>query len=117
MSTKLSFRYSADNFDAGPSRATSDEAAKLSEALEKVSQAFQSAETLQGQAMRELQDAFLDCREPDWDGYGAYAVPDEAFLRAKTFLEHALRRFPTPTASATPNGSLSLEWMTGPGRR
>jgi hypothetical protein len=59
----------------------------LSEALEKVLQSFQNAEALQAHAVRELQDAFLDSREPGWDGYGANAVPDEAFLRAKTFLD------------------------------
>jgi hypothetical protein len=78
--------------------------------LEKVQQSFQNAETLQAHAVRELQDAFLDSREPGWDGYGANAVPDEAFLRAKTFLDHVLKRFPSPTAAATPNGSLAFEW-------
>jgi hypothetical protein len=117
VSTALNFRYSADTFDSGPSRATSDEATRLSEALEKVSQSFQKAEALQGYAVRELQDAFLDSREPDWDGYGAHAVPDEAFLKARTFLEHILRRFPSPTAAPTPNGSLAFEWAPGNGRR
>jgi len=83
----------------------------------KVLQSFQNAEALQAHAVRELQDAFLDSREPGWDGYGANAVPDEAFLRAKTFLDHVLKRFPSPTAAATPNGSLAFEWAPGNGRR
>src|ERR1700693_999672 len=110
MSTAVGFHYSAGSFYASPSRATSREAATVSEALQEVSQSYQSAEALQAQIVRELQDAFLDSRQDDWDGYGAQAVPDQAFLRAKTFLDQALRRFPSPTAAATPNGSLSLEW-------
>ena len=116
MSTVANFRYFADSFDAGPNRATSDEATRLAQSLERVLQSFRSAETLHAHAVRDLQDAFLDSREPDWDGYGANAVSDEAFLRARMFLDHVLKRFPSPTAAATPNGSLALEWAAN-GRR
>jgi len=65
---------------------------------------------------QELTDTFLDCREEDWDGYGALPVEDSSFLRAQTFLSRLLR-FPAPTASATPHGSLTLEWFVSPRRR
>jgi hypothetical protein len=117
MTTALGFHYSADSFSATPSWATSCEAATVFEALQEVSQSFQSAEALQAQIVRELQDAFLDSREDDWDGYGAQAVPDGAFLRARIFLDQVLRSFPSPTAAATPNGSLSLEWTPRKGCR
>lgn len=116
MTTALGFHYSVDSY-ATPSWATSSEAATVFEALQEVSQSFQSAETLQAQIVRELQDAFLDSREDDWDGYGAHAVPDEAFLRARAFLDQVLRRFPSPTAASTPNGSLSFEWAPKNGCR
>jgi hypothetical protein len=117
MTTALGFHFSAHSFYASPSRATSREAATVSEALQEVAQSYHSAEALQAEIVRELQDAFLDSREGDWDGYGALAVPEGVFFKARTFLDQVLRRFPSPTAAATPNGSLSLEWAPGNGSR
>jgi hypothetical protein len=67
--------------------------------------------------LAELTDAFLDCREEGWDGYGALPVEDSSYLRAQAFLSRLMLRFPAPTASATPHGSLTLEWFVNPRRR
>lgn len=67
--------------------------------------------------MTELTDTFLDCRSEDWDGYNALAIDDDAFLRTRELLSRLIHRFPAPTASATPHGSLTLEWIVSPRRR
>jgi hypothetical protein len=66
---------------------------------------------------RELEDSFLDGREEGWDGYEALPVSDGAFLQARAFLNCALAHFPAPTVSATPGGTLNLEWFVSPQRR
>jgi hypothetical protein len=117
MTPTLTYRSNASGFDFAPSRATGKIASNLLEQLRKLIEAGQSAETLQGRAIRELEDTFLDCRCGNWDGHGASAVRDAGFLQAKEFLALAVRRFPAPTASAMPGGSLTLEWIASPSRR
>jgi hypothetical protein len=117
MTPSLTYRPNASGFDFTPSRATGTIASDLLDQLRKLIEAYQSAESLQGRAVRELQDTFLDCRCKNWDGYDALSVPDAAFLQAKEFLALAVRRFPAPTASAMPGGSLTLEWIASPSRR
>jgi hypothetical protein len=113
----VTFRRLSSLSDGSPSRATSQEAIRISERLKEFSESFRQAETLHGHAIRELQDAFLDGRECNWDGYSALPVSDSAFLKASCFLDRTLNLFPPPTASATPSGSLSLEWFVSPERR
>jgi hypothetical protein len=69
------------------------------------------------QIITELTGTFLDCRREDWDGYNALPVENDAFLRTKALLSRLMTRFPAPTASATPHGSLTLEWIVNPRRR
>ena len=116
MTATLSFRPTA-NLNANPSRATSSEADDIREKFQRFSESLQRAESLFAHPIRELGDAFLDCRHEDWDGYDAQPVPDEAYLQTKALLSQALSAFPAPTASANPSGSLTLEWFAAPSRR
>ncbi len=100
-----------------PSYATSHDAKSVLDRILDWLDGASKAQSSQTVALDELVDTFLDCREEDWDGYGAYPVEDDSFLRAKSLLAKLLLRFPAPTASATPHGSLSLEWMVNPRRR
>jgi len=100
-----------------PSRATSDTASLLLEKIREWLQAASKTNSLHGEAITELEDAFLDCRVENWDGYGACPVEDAAFIRARALLTCLLVRFPAPTATATPRGSLTLEWIVGSKRR
>lgn len=73
--------------------------------------------SLCGLSMEELEDSFFESRFDGWDGYGAQKVEDGAFLRAKLLLEQLIAFFPAPTASASPHGTLTLEWIHSSSRR
>jgi hypothetical protein len=114
MTHTLTYRPDFNRNDYLPSYATTNQVQSI---LDKVQESASRAQTLHGQALGELTDTFLDCRREDWDGYNALPVEDAAFLRAKTLLSRLINRFPAPTASATPHGSLTLEWIVNPRRR
>ncbi|MEI6656695.1 MAG: hypothetical protein WCP45_18170 [Verrucomicrobiota bacterium] len=100
--------------DYFPSHATSYEAQSVGL---RISNGLDGTSKVQTPALEELTDTFLDCREEGWDGYGAMPVEDASYLRAQAFLSRLLLRFPAPTASTTPHGSLTLEWISNPRRR
>ncbi len=104
-------------FDFSPSPATGGDATDIRDSLREVRSSLMSVYTLRGEAVSELQDVYLDCRYSNWDGYEARAVTHEAYLQTKQFLDQVLDSCPPPTASATPSGSLTLEWVSGPRRR
>jgi hypothetical protein len=112
----LTYRPSPLGFETGPSPAVSP-VAGLFEEFCKMFEAQRSPESERSETLRELEDTFLDCRRENWDGYDALAVKNGAFIEANSFLRTALKRFPAPTASATPSGSLTLEWIVSPSRR
>jgi hypothetical protein len=46
----------------------------------------------------------------NWDGYGADAVPYEAYLSACLFLDALPLGTPAPTIGAEPDGDITFEW-------
>jgi hypothetical protein len=52
---------------------------------------------------------------PNWDGYGALPVSDEAMGNSKEALLRLLRYAPTPDITPNPNGTISFEWTSGQG--
>jgi hypothetical protein len=117
MSATLTFRRPSIDIGFSMSPGSSFEAGFLLERIRQTVKSFLSAESLHGHAARELADTFLDSREENWDGYEGSPVSDETFLRTQEFLTRVLGRFPAPSASATPSGSLALEWFVSPHRR
>jgi len=117
MTNTLIYRPLSHSGDYSPSYATSKEAQTLITRIRAWLSSTARAYSLRGQAERELADTFLDSRDENWDGYGACPIADASFLRAQALLARLLNRFPAPTASATPNGSLTLEWILNPQRR
>lgn len=117
MTTTLTYRPIFNGNDYSPSYATSNEAQGILDRIREWLESASRARTLHGQALEELTDTFLDCRREDWDGYNALPIEDDAFLRTKALLSRLINRFPAPTASATPHGSLTLEWIVNPRRR
>jgi hypothetical protein len=113
-----SFKYRPD-LDSGyaPSNAAGVEANALESNLAAVEKKFVDAESLYAQTYREFCNNFLDSRAEGWDGYGALPVADAAFLRSREFLKKCLGRYPAPTSGATPNGSLTFEWLIARDRR
>jgi hypothetical protein len=62
----------------------------------------------------ELQLVWNEVREPNWDGYDALPVPHEALINARTIVNSLPRDVPAPSASAEPDGQLTLEWYRNP---
>jgi len=62
----------------------------------------------------ELLKTFEECREPDWDGYGAQPVLDTTYQLAQKFLEMLPPGTPLPSVGAEPDGHLTVEWHRSP---
>ena len=58
----------------------------------------------------ELLKTFEECREPNWDGYGAQAVREETYHFARQLLAVLLPGTPVPSIGAEPDGQITLEW-------
>jgi len=64
----------------------------------------------------ELAEAWLECREPGWDGHEALPVSQDALRNMYAFLEALPLGFPHPSIGADPHGHLSAEWYRNPRR-
>ncbi|MCH8043315.1 MAG: hypothetical protein IID44_06310 [Planctomycetes bacterium] len=58
----------------------------------------------------ELATVWNECREANWDGFGAMPVTQETLRNAYILLESLPLGFPAPSISAEPDGDLTLEW-------
>lgn len=117
MTTTLTYNTRSGIDYYSPSHATSQEASTIFDRVRDWMESAEKAESLQARALGELNDVLLDCSDADWDGYSALPVEDGSFLRAKSLLSKLQVKFPAPAAGASPHGSITLEWMTGPRRR
>lgn len=57
-----------------------------------------------------------ECREPDWDGYGAEPVNLRALQYAEDLIASLPDGIPLPECSIEPDGCVSLDWMPAPHR-
>jgi hypothetical protein len=85
----------------------------VQEQVEQGRRYLQNSEFL-GQGSRavfeELFEIVNQCNVPDWDGYGAEPVSNEAFLKAYFFLEAMPLGMQPPSIGAEPDGQITLEW-------
>ena len=51
-----------------------------------------------------------ECREPNWDGYGAEPISDGTYTLAYSFLEALPLGSSMPTVGAEPDGQITFEW-------
>ena len=65
---------------------------------------------LDSAVFQELADVAKECREPDWDGYGAQPVSQETLRTAFCVLQALPLGFPAPAVGAEPDGQLTLDW-------
>ena len=100
------------------SRSNSETARRLDEQLSRVNASLHRSVALGAQSAvcGELADVYLECREPNWDGFNALPVGPDSFLLAKTFLLALPFGTKAPSAGAHPDGQISLEWHNGPRR-
>ena len=117
MTATLTYNVRQGNDSYLPSYATSQDATTVFNRLHEWLAARDRAETLRARSYSELDDTFLDCRENDWDGYGALPVETGAYYRARSLMSALLDKFPAPAVGGSPHGSITLEWMTGQRRR
>jgi hypothetical protein len=64
----------------------------------------------------ELLKTFEECRQPNWDGYGAQAVREETYHLAHQFLKALPLSTPVPSIGAEPDGHITVEWYRSPER-
>jgi hypothetical protein len=64
----------------------------------------------------ELLKTFEECRQPNWDGYGAQAVGEETYHLAHQFLTALSLSTPVPSIGAEPDGQITVEWYRSPER-
>lgn len=71
---------------------------------------------IQRQRAIALTDAFRDCSEPNWDGYGAVPANGLSMWWAKQVLAALPNRLGVPEIAFEPDGDAGLEWWQGPNR-
>ena len=64
----------------------------------------------------ELLQTLEECRESNWDGYGAQPVSDTTYQLAQKFIEALPLGTPAPSIGAEPDGHLTVEWYRSPRR-
>lgn len=81
----------------------------------------QTDEALTGTALFSKQSAYdelagmwEECRTPNWDGYGALPVEQDALRHAYVFIESLPLGSPLPAVGAEPDGHVTLEWYRSP---
>jgi len=63
-----------------------------------------------------LLDIYEACRDRDWDGDGAEAVPEEAVARAAAFLAALPSTVPTPEMAPDIHGDVCFDWIVASDR-
>jgi hypothetical protein len=66
--------------------------------------------------LNELLQTFKECRQPNWDGYGAQSVREETYDLAHQFLAALPLSTPLPSIGAEPDGQITVEWYRSPQR-
>ena len=69
-----------------------------------------------GKVFEELLETFEECRQPNWDGYGAQPVREETYHLAHQFLAALPLSAPLPSIGAEPDGQITVEWYRSPQR-
>ncbi len=65
---------------------------------------------------KDLLKTFEECREPNWDNYGAEPVRERTYRLARRFLTALPLGTPVPSVGAEPDGHITLEWYRSPQR-
>ncbi len=67
-----------------------------------------------GRPLDELRDSlnevYRECSQPDWDGYGATAISQEAYEEANKIINLLPSSIPMPEIFADPTGDIAFEW-------
>ena len=69
-----------------------------------------------GKVFEELLKTFEECRQPNWDGYGAQSVREETYHLAHQFWAALPLSTTVPSIGAEPDGQITVEWYRSPQR-
>lgn len=65
---------------------------------------------------KELHQLFQECRQTNWDSYGALPIAEETYVLAYQFLEALPLGTSAPSLGAEPDGHITFEWYQSPRR-
>lgn len=102
-----------------PTSGVSDAAGTVSQRTSQVLEQVESSQALYGPArtaIRGMLEMAEECREPDWNGYGAVPVLQEGLDRAAAFIRALTLDLPMPQPSIEPDGEVALEWLVARNR-
>lgn len=104
--------------DIFPIRAPSPDAGQSPDAhqLRKMWQRLSESASRTGrltEAIIALDRVAAEGAHPNWDGYGALAISDASYRRARLFLEVLPSTLPVPEIGVEPGGGLTFEWFFG----
>ncbi|MCM0083937.1 hypothetical protein L4X63_20350 [Geomonas sp. Red32] len=63
---------------------------------------------------QELQAIYSECKDKNWDGYGAFPVLEETYQAARLFLIALPLGSRMPSIGAEPDGHVTFEWYHAP---
>ncbi len=106
-------------FESSPSFGLGEEAGRVESVFSKMQEHALVSVAL-GKAKQDALDTlyaiFSKGCSTGWDGYDASAASYESYFRAKRFIEALPANFPVPEIALDPDGEVSLEWYSAPGR-
>jgi len=120
MSTAISIRmpYLAERivptFFERRQSAVSPEARLIEDNTSAATTALEKSQALFGEkaaALSQLKLLADECKEDNWDGYGANAIDEGAVFFAARFVRALPEDLPVPEFAAEPEGSISLDWI------
>lgn len=99
--------------------AVSHEARDVKQAADRVTQATDASQALFGNKSSAISNLFEvsgACGIDDWDGYGAEAIGPVVIRNAEMFIRAFPDELALPAISAAPDGTIVLDWISGPSR-
>lgn len=94
----------------------SDESRQIGNLIFRVVDTLNRSVALNGayhEVIADLSEVAEECREPDWDGYGAMPLPNEAAVKAEQFLYALPTWVKSPEVVPEADGSVALIWDAG----
>lgn len=109
----FSERFASSFFDR-KENAVSPEARLIKDKTSLAATDLEKSQALFGEkaaAISQLKLLADECKEDNWDGYGANAIDEGAVFFAARFVRALPEDLPVPEFAAEPEGSISLDWI------
>lgn len=107
--TAIALRQYTSVTSGGASETAGFVASKIGQSLRQLQDSYALGQHAKG-SLNELYQVFEECRQANWDGYGAAPVSMRAVRSAHGFLEALPLGAPAPSIGAEPDGHITLEW-------